>query len=374
MLFYNAVLSRLHESAIKKLMALAALPGGWIAAGVIVFGGATGRAPAWFLFHAHGVGDAMLSAYLWASAVGGVCVIALIATNPRRKVRLLEERSNHTRSVRVARRGPWPYGPVKRAILALASPVNELHDIEIVTKEIELPNLPDSFDGMRMVQLSDFHIDRALEDDFFRAAVRLANEQSPDLVVMTGDFISRKFHLDRIPELLKGLEARLGVYFIRGNHDFWTRPVEVRRHLESLGYVCLDNRGVELRMRSAEPDAIALVGIEHPYGEKIARWEEVFRRDLPACRIALTHTPDVIGAIARAGCDLAVAGHTHGGQVQFPVVGATLVPSSYGRRYAAGWKRVGRTLLYTNRGLGAFFPIRFMCPPEITVFILRAPR
>ena len=69
-----------------------------------------------------------------------------------------------------------------------------------------------------------------------------------------------------------------------------------------------------------------------------------------------------------------MAGHTHGGQVQFPVVGATLVPSSYGRRYAAGWKRVGRTLLYTNRGLGAFFPIRFMCPPEITVFILRAPR
>ncbi len=367
---YNAFLARLHESVVKKVTALAALPGGWLAAGGLIAGGILGYAPSWFVYEGGGVGDAVLSAYLFASAVGGAAVLVLIATNPRRRVRPAAELGNHSQVVPVPRSTSWNYSPVKRAVLALAQPVNQLTEIEVVTKEVALPNLPAAFDGLRMVQLSDFHIDRALEDEYYRGAVRVANDQKGDLIVLTGDYISRASHIARVAPLLRGLEAALGAFYVRGNHDFWTRPGEVRRQLDGLGYTCLDNRA---KVFSRDGRSIALVGVEHPYGEKISRWDRVFTPDLPACRIVLTHTPDIVSALARAGCDLVVAGHTHGGQVQFPLVGATLVPSMFGRRYASGWKVVGKTLLYTNRGLGAFFPVRVLCRPEITVFVLRSP-
>lgn len=370
-LFYNAVLSRMRESTLKKSLALLALPGGWMAAGVVAYAGLTGRARGWFLFEGNGFGDALLSAYLWGTAVGGLAVGALIALNPRREWTPREQRSNHTRLVKIPRRDPWPYGPGKRAFLALVAPINELNHIEVVRKEVQLPNLPGSFDGFRLIQLSDFHIGRTLGEEFFHGAIDAVNAESPDAVVLTGDFVSRSNSIPLIGSRLRGLYARDGVFYVRGNHDFWTRPEEVRRELDALGYKCLPNRATLMR-RGAE--AIALVGVEYPYSGGPSRWAELFPHLLPPCRIALLHTPDVIGPVARMGCDLAVAGHTHGGQIQFPFVGATLVPSSYGRRYAAGWKRVGRTLLYTNRGLGAFFPVRFLCPPEITVFILRCPR
>jgi hypothetical protein len=222
---------------------------------------------------------------------------------------------------------------------------------------------------LRLAQISDFHIDSALEDNFYHRAVEIVRQQRADVIALTGDYVSRARHIDRLPQLLAGYNAPLGVYFIRGNHDFWTRPRDIRRHLESLGYRCLPDCAEVLRRGD---DAIALVGIEHPYGGRIRDWGRVFPPDLPACRVALLHTPDAIFPAARAGCDLALSGHTHGGQIQFPYVGPTLSPSLYGRRLAAGWHRVGATLLYTNRGLGAFFPIRVLCRPEVTVFVLRS--
>ncbi|GEM_PF-723597 len=367
---YNALLSSIHESIVKKAAAILTLPGGFVAGAWVIYEGiARGRAEAWFFSAGTSPVEFLVRAYFFASALGGLAVLVMVAINPRRQRRPLELLSNHSLVVRVPRRAPWPYGPLHRAFLFAASPVNELSEIEVSTKEITLPNLPAEFGGLRIAQLTDLHVGTALEDHFYRRAVEIVQEQHPDIIALTGDLVSRARHIPRLRALLEGLEAPLGMFLVRGNHDFWTRPQEIRAIAESLGFACLDNRAHIIQRRGSE---IALIGVEDPYGERIRNWGELFSPGLPACRIALLHTPDVIRKVAARGCDLALAGHTHGGQVQFPVIGVTLSPSLFGRRYASGWKRVGNTLLYTCRGLGAFFPVRFMCRPEIPIFILRS--
>lgn len=366
---YNAILSRINESVFKKTVALITLPGGLLAAAFLLLAGGMGWAREWFLPAEATLLATLRAAYLYASAVGGVIAVIQVIRNPRRLYHPPEELVNHAQVHPIPRRSPCPWGGARKAILRAVAPINQLTDLEVITKEVVLPNLPPAFDGFRLAQISDFHIDSALEQNFYRRAAEIVVRQRPDVIVLTGDYVSRARQIDRIPEFLAGYCAPMGVYFIRGNHDFWTRPGDIRRHLESLGYRCLPDCAEVLRRGD---DAIALVGIEHPYGGRIRDWNRVFPPDLPACRIALLHTPDAIFPAARSGCDLALAGHTHGGQIQFPFIGPTLSPSKYGRRFAAGWHRVGATLLYTNRGLGAFFPIRVLCRPEVTVFVLRS--
>lgn len=372
---YNLAISSLRESFFKKAAALVNLPLGCLLALAIAgWGLAGGRAETWFYRAAPGPWEFILSLYLYISAVGGAAALAFIVTNPRRRFRPAGERSNHTAVVRLPRSGPWPYSLPRRAALALFAPVNQLTDLEINEKEVTLPNLPAAFDGVRLAQFSDLHIGTALEDSFYLRAIEEIRARRPDLIAFTGDFVSRSAFIPKIPEILRGLAAPLGVFVVRGNHDFWTRPLQIRTICDDLGFTTLDNRAVILRRGApGREDAIALIGVEHPFGERIRDWSGVIPPGLPPCRIALLHTPDVIRHVAARGCDLALAGHTHGGQAQLPFIGVTISPSLYGRRYAEGWKRVGQTLLYTNRGLGAFFPVRILCRPEITIFTLRRP-
>ena len=367
---YNVVLARFHEHPLKKAAALVTLPGGMIMALAILLAGLTGHAEDWIFPVRRGWIETARAAYLLASALGGMSALTLIALHPRNRPRLAAEHSNHSSLLAIPRQSPWPYSGLKAAILRFAAPFNQLSEIEINLKEIELPHLPLGFDGFKIAHITDLHVDRSLEDHYFQEAVRRIRELAPDLVVMTGDYVSKTAHIPRLGKIFSELNAPKGVYYVLGNHDFWTRPLEIQGEFDRLGFHRLSNRSAVLESNGGR---IALVGAEHPWGGKIRDWSSLSPKDSPACRIVLLHSPDAIAKVAREGCDLALAGHTHGGQIQFPWVGPTLVPSDFGRRYAAGWSKVGGTLLYVNRGLGAFFPVRILCRPEISVFVLRAP-
>jgi predicted MPP superfamily phosphohydrolase len=161
------------------------------------------------------------------------------------------------------------------------------------------------------------------------------------------------------------------VWAIRGNHDFWEAADEVRDALACAGIGLLANRRTEIRRDDAVFD---LVGIESPWTPSCEAWQDLINPSSPQrLTIVLTHTPDNAPVVARRGATLMLAGHTHGGQIRFPLIGSLIVPSRYGKRYDEGWFAVGPLALYVNRGIGSFSPdMRLACRPEIARLILRA--
>jgi predicted MPP superfamily phosphohydrolase len=258
--------------------------------------------------------------------------------------------------------------------------------LAVTRRELALPRLPAALDGLRVAHLSDFHLSRIVPRDYLEACVATAMAERPDLVLLTGDFVTRKpYYVTNIPELLRPLSAPLGVYAVLGNHDACVSAAGISTAVEASGARVLRNRNERVTANGAE---LWLAGIDSPHhpqysaaGWKRAQWDRVYRRfvdtalrDIPsdAFSILLAHSPDVIRDAARRGVDLVLSGHTHGGQVRFPLLGATVVPSRYGHRYAAGLFQVEDTLLYVSRGLGTVrFPLRFLCRPELAIFTLR---
>lgn len=233
-----------------------------------------------------------------------------------------------------------------------------------------LPNLPASLEGFRIAVLSDFHLHPFTKIDHVQEAVRLANTLQPDLAVLLGDYVDAS--VDAIHELapeLARLNARFGIFGVLGNHDHWKGPEIVRRALRKAGISVLQNSGVPLTVGRSE---LFLAGLEsvwsgHP---NIAAALADRRGDAPT--ILLMHEPDYADTAAGDGrISLQLSGHSHGGQVRLPLIGALQLPS-WGRRYDLGLYHLRDMLLYTNRGIGMVdIPVRFNCLPEITEITLR---
>jgi uncharacterized protein len=237
-----------------------------------------------------------------------------------------------------------------------------------------LRRLSHSFEGYRVVHVSDLHLDNRTEPGYLEKIVRLVNEQEPDLIAFTGDFVT--FTPERfVPALaatLSRLEARDGVFAVLGNHDHLTGPEVVSRAIREGGATELRNE-VRTMKRAGYP--LHVCGVDDVW-EGNPRLDHVLSR-LPGTgpAILLVHEPDFADTVSTSGrFDLQLFGHSHGGQIQFPLVGAPAL-SRYARKYPAGAYRVGDIPLYTNRGLGMVPPrFRFLCRPEITVFDLTPER
>jgi uncharacterized protein len=248
--------------------------------------------------------------------------------------------------------------------------------VEITDLELELPRLPGEFDGYRIVQLSDLHADSWMTPERLAETLRPVRELSPDLIAVTGDFVSRSVE---VSEVAAGLAAALrllaapdGMFAVLGNHDHWQHPPDtLRRVLRASGVIELPNAHHTLRRAGTE---LHLVGIDD-YMEGYDRLDVVLE-DLPAtgAAILLAHEPDFADLSAPTGrFDLQLSGHSHGGQIRLPALGAPVLPP-YGEKYPAGLYRVGDMLQYTNRGLGMIPPrVRLNCRPEITTLTLRSP-
>jgi predicted MPP superfamily phosphohydrolase len=249
----------------------------------------------------------------------------------------------------------------------LAVSTRALHLTEI---DLTLPRLPASLDGLRLVHLSDLHIEFA--NGTVSRALDVTAELAPDLVAVTGDFIVKRANGDfeNACTRLAALDAPLGVWVIRGNHDLWYDGEAVTAALAHHGLRLLANSAADVTARG---ERLRLIGVEHPW-TRVGDWETLLHGDGAACRIALSHSPDNFERLARAGVDLVLAGHTHGGQWRFPLVGSVIVPSNHGRRFDHGLFEDSGAAMWVTRGVGCVgVPVRINCPPEIALITLRAP-
>ncbi len=243
-------------------------------------------------------------------------------------------------------------------------------DIEPVA--VTLPRLDPAFHGYRLVQLSDLHMgdwrDRARLDE----VVALVNTLQPDLIAITGDFVTRR-PADSAHDLigaLRLLQARDGVLAVLGNHDQKPNTAVIRQVLQESNILNLDNDVHTIRRGGA---ALHIGGVDDVWF-KMARLDQVLAR-LPAdgAAILLAHEPDFADISAATGrFDLQLSGHSHGGQVVVPLLGPPHLPEM-GEKYPSGRYQVGRMIQYTNRGVGMVRPhVRLNCRPEITRFTLWA--
>ena len=251
-------------------------------------------------------------------------------------------------------------------------PVN----VEVRRLSLTLPRLPKEFNGYRLVHVSDLHADRWMTPARLSSAVDRINAEAPDLVAITGDFVTRSLFYSTghfAPPLagaLSRLQAHDGVVAVLGNHDHSVGAEAVRQPLPRAGIRELANEVYAVRRAGA---AMHVAGVDdHKKG--LDRLDLVLEELEEGAAILLAHEPDFADQSSKSGSfDLQLSGHSHGGQIRLPLVGPVFLPP-LSRKYPAGLYRVGDMFQYTNRGLGvAHLRLRFLCRPEITVLTFRAP-
>lgn len=247
----------------------------------------------------------------------------------------------------------------------------------IETVPLKLPRLPRAFSGLRMAQISDIHMGSWMNRDHFQQVADLVLAEKPDLLLITGDFLfghnfnaASRGHLKDLITVLSPLTAVLPSFAVLGNHDYWTNPEAVREMLRACQITELTNTVFTLARGS---ENLYLCGVDDVW-EGDVQLENVLAQ-LPddSAAILLAHEPDFADtSAATSRFDLQVSGHSHGGQVVIPYYGPPILPF-LGQKYPSGLYKVGEMFQYTNRGVGTgALPIRFNCPPEITLFILES--
>ena len=263
-------------------------------------------------------------------------------------------------------------GPVVRLLAGI--PGNQILSLRIVEHRLEIPRLPPQLDGLSLVHLTDLHFSGRITPAYFHEAVRQINQWDVDLLLLTGDVCEKEKLIPWVREILGSMHAKHGKYFILGNHDLRTRNVPLLRS-ELAGAGFLDVSGV-WRTLSLGGARIVIGGDERPWFRVPLDPRQVPPAEpgTPDLRLMLMHSPDCLPVARAADVDLALAGHTHGGQICLPWIGPIVCPSWYGIQYAAGLFHEPPTKLYVGRGTSGLTPLRFFCPPELTRLELHAPR
>jgi uncharacterized protein len=255
--------------------------------------------------------------------------------------------------------------------------LTEVEPARIEVTEVQLPirGLSSVFAGLRLVQMSDIHMGTWMNREHLERAVQLALATRADYFLLTGDYLPghgwSPEHLAQLADLSAGLRPLVSArptFYILGNHDHRTNPRAVRAALNEIGAIELANTVYLLERGSSR---LYLAGVDD-INAGCDRLDLVLQQlptDGPA--ILLAHEPDFADISAATGrFALQISGHTHGGQVVLPFIGAPILPR-YGWKYPSGLYQVGEMHQYTNRGIGTGSKsIRFNCRPEITVFVL----
>ena len=274
--------------------------------------------------------------------------------------------------------GRWRNGGVETYSLGQSSGIRQLKrlgmhwPIEVTEHRIGLRNFPDSFRGLRIVQLTDIHHGLYFPAAALNLAVELTNNLEPDIVALTGDFVTRsRNYIEPMAEILGALRAREGVFAVLGNHDFRVGAEHIAAALDHNGIDVLRNRHVTIRRRGQR---FCLAGID----------DFLYRADLPRAvrgipagmpTVLLSHNPGIIEDAADLSINLVLSGHTHGGQVRLPFVGCVYGRSESKMRFKKGRDSLGGTQIYVSRGLGmVVLPVRYGCPSEIPHFVLEPSR
>lgn len=311
-------------------------------------------------------------AWMYVVLCAGLCIVSTVHRlylwrHPERALSVAADRTAH---IRLHDRLSEMAAPGIPALLT-ALPGNQVFGIKFQEKEISLPRLANAHDGLRIAHLTDLHMSGRITPAYYEHVVDIINESAPDIVAVTGDIVEGDAYIEWLPATLGKLRSRYGVYYVLGNHDRRASESKLKRQLAECNLIHVGNDWREIFVNDAP---LVLAGNELPWYRPAA--------DLSDCtvdgpkgrplRILLAHSPDQFQWAQANDIDLMLAGHLHGGQVRFPIVGAITSPSAYGVRYAAGVFRVGNTIMHVCRGVGALTPLRVNCPPEIAVLTLRA--
>ncbi len=265
---------------------------------------------------------------------------------------------------------------------ALGRGLYEPHETTVSQVVVNLKRLPAAFDGVRIAQLSDIHFNSFMTAGHLDRVLEMTNAQKPDLVMLTGDFVTashRRNRRDRdaraeqawpCANLLRRLESPLGCFAVLGNHDYDTNADIVAEALSTGGQIqVLRNRAVALERDGARMWLAGVDDVLAHHAEPEGTLQGIPKEE---CSVVAVHEPDFADEMRKFSVDFQISGHSHGGQIRLPVVGALYLPRG-ARRYPLGHYQFGDFQLYTNRGIGVIgLPMRFLCPPEITVFTLKA--
>ncbi|MDQ3908502.1 MAG: metallophosphoesterase [Acidobacteriota bacterium] len=288
----------------------------------------------------------------------------------------VERWSDRRRRFAYERGGQQPTAPRLRALAAGLLQVArrafaEPNLLAVERHEIYLRRLPRGLDGLRVVQLSDIHNGPFTAPGQIERAVEVANSLEPDIVALTGDYVSHeREYAAPCAELMGRLRARCGVFAILGNHDHWTDAALITDLFRAEGITVLVNEGMRFEHPDRPGAAFWLAGVDDTM---------VGLEDLPLAlagsrddelKLLLAHNPMILRRAARAGVDLILSGHTHGGQVTWRSESS---PSGRPRRrLLRGLGRQGATQIYVSRGLGTVvLPVRYGCLPEVSLLELR---
>jgi predicted MPP superfamily phosphohydrolase len=231
-------------------------------------------------------------------------------------------------------------------------------------ERIWLDALPEVFSGLRIVQISDIHHGLFLPEQWLAEAVQQTNRLRADIVVLTGDFVTySRANIEPAAEILSRLRARYGVLAVLGNHDFRVGADAVTSALRRKHIEVLRNQHVKLQFGGS---SLYVAGVDdYGYGADVRRAVRGIPRD--SATVLLAHNPRIIHLASRHGVSLVLSGHTHGGQVNLPLLGTVYGRSPERLRYKIGWDRLGPTQIYVSRGIGTIvLPWRLRCPAEIT--------
>lgn len=247
---------------------------------------------------------------------------------------------------------------------------DESQDPVVDRVPIRLKNLHPALEGFTILQMTDLHLYPMTQPPLIKKAVAMANSLKPDLVVLTGDYVWQVLEaIDELAPILANLNARYGVYSTLGNHDYWLDADAITETMEAAGLPVLVNQGLTIQQGGG---SFYLAGLDDGWSGNpdLDATLEGSKPEDPV--ILLCHEPDLADPFSKDGrVDVQLSGHTHGGQIRVPGIGALILPY-LGRKYDIGLYRVNDMLLYTNRGLGVISePVRYNCPPEITQFVLQ---
>ncbi len=232
-----------------------------------------------------------------------------------------------------------------------------------------LPGLHPDHDGLRVAQITDLHVGPRTPLARIRASIDAANGFDPDLVVLTGDYLSHDHKgVGLMREQLGGLRAP--TVAVLGNHDHWVDASGAAAALEDLGYAVLRNQNTALTLRGAR---FTVIGIDDLL-TRHADPAKAIRGAARGSRLFLAHGPRTADTLARLGRPLlCLSGHTHGGQINIPVLTPVLLKALAHEPYDRGTFQVGQVQLYVNRGVGnSGLRVRVNSPPEVALITLRA--
>lgn len=328
---------------------------------------------------------------LLSAAFYGFCTWAVLWSRARRRERndaiaASEERDT---GVRVSRRGfiGMGAGGVITSLAVAGGSGAFLYGFAIeprlprITRHrLSLLGLPRELVGLRVLQMTDIHHGPWTSEDYIHKLVRLANAQSPDVVVLTGDYVHHSpEYIGPVVKILDELKPTIGTLAVLGNHDWWENAPATQRAFASTTITLIDNDRrfiTPARGLSAEAsEGLCIAGIGDLWEDQ-QDFAAAFR-DVPADAptLLLSHNPDAAtdlqDELKQHRVDLMLSGHTHGGQIRLPFMGTPIVPSAYGQKYAYGFVEGPGCRVYVSSGTGTtVLPIRFGVRPEIVVFEL----